>query len=582
MAIVHSYVRFSTPDQLQGDSLRRQAEAAAVWCKTNNHKLSDLTFHDLGKSSYRGKKQESLARFLKAIDEGQVQPGDILLCEAVDRLSRKGIRQTQDLVNSILNRGIDIAILTPIQKVYKSKDENDIGGAIELAAFAYQAHIYSQILSGRIKDWWTGARRVARETGKKIPGNAPGWIKKTESGFELDPVGAATIRHIFQRTIDGMGGNQLCAELNEKFLKLGRKGFNKTFVRSLIRSRVARGEFQPHVMNEENKRVPIGDPIPDYFPVAIDEKTWLAAQQACNNRSVERGPSGDFCNLFVGLIHHVIDDCPCHIYTYQQKRADGRKVIFRRLKSYRATCGEPGASTETFDLMEFEKLVLKTLVEVDVTKFGKKSNVSEFAVAQAELAKREKRIAELTEKLESDDSIDFLIDTIKKLKHEATTLKKSVQVLAAANSGQSASCLQERIKALRELPQTSENRQLMREAVKRVVKQFNVVMKKTGTQRKSPVSILIEIVFHDSTKTRKIFACSGVSLQLEGAQFKLNGKLMPPLHEVPRENLINWWQDLDKSDWLQIATPKVLVADESGDSFINLARKTEKRIPKSS
>lgn len=580
MAIVHQYTRFSTLDQLEGDSLRRQSEDGLAWITKHNHQRSELVFQDLGKSSYRGNKQAALNRFLKAIDEGLVQPGDILLIEAVDRLSRKGIRETQDLCNQIFKAGIDIAILTPLEKVYFANDKNDIGGTIELAAFAYAAHIYSELLSGRIKKWWTGARKVARETGKKIPGNARGWLIKKDDSFEVDPVGAATIRHIFQRTVDGIGVNQLCAELNRDFPKLGRKAFNKTFVRELIRSRIALGEFQPHVMNDKNKRVPIGDPIPDYCPAVIDEKTWLAAQTACDNRFVERGPSKEFCNLFVGLVHHALDDCPCHIYTYQQKRADGRKVIFRRLKSYRATCGEPGASSETFDLTEFEKLVLKTLVEVDVTKFGKKSRVSELAVAQAELSKKEKRISEFKEKLKTDNEVEFLIETIKELKQETAELKKKVQVLAAANNEQSAATYLASIKALRSLPQTEENRQLMREAIKKVIKQINVMMKKTGTLRRSPVSILVEIVFHDSNKSRMIFACAGVSLQLDGASFKLNGQQMPPLHEVPKKELLKWWKDLDKADWLTLTTPNVLVADESDQSIVNLVKKTFKKLPK--
>lgn len=580
MATVHQYTRFSTLDQLQGDSLRRQSEDGLEWITKNKHKRSELVFQDLGKSSYRGNKQAALNRFLTAIDEGLVQPGDILLIEAVDRLSRKGIRETQDLCNQIFNAGIDIAILTPLEKVYLAANNNDIGGTIELAAFAYAAHIYSELLSGRIKKWWTGARKVAREQKKRIPGQSPGWVIKKDTGFELDPVAAETIRYIFERTVDGIGANQLCAELNRDFTKLGRKAFNKTFVRELIRSRIALGEFQPHVMTDDDKRVPDGDPIPDYYPAVIDEKTWLAAQQACDNRKIERGPSSDFCNLFVGLVHHVIDDCLCHIYTYQQRRADGRKVIFRRLKSYRAVCGEPGASSETFDLIEFENLILKTLVEVDATTFGKKSTVSELAAVRGELSRKEKRIAELKLKLESDDSVNFLIETIKKLLLEVSELKKKVQKLAAEDTGASAATIFERIKKLNEVRNDPENRQLLREAIKRVIKQINVMMRKTGPLRRSPIAILIEIVFHDSNKSRLIFACGKNSLQLDGAQFQLKGQPMPPLHEVPHRDIVKWWKDLAKSDdWLlPPASKKVLASNANETSAFDFENNVESSL----
>ena len=38
------YIRFSTKQQEQGDSVRRQEAAGKVWCKTHDDELSDLTF----------------------------------------------------------------------------------------------------------------------------------------------------------------------------------------------------------------------------------------------------------------------------------------------------------------------------------------------------------------------------------------------------------------------------------------------------------------------------------------------------------------------------------------------------------
>jgi hypothetical protein len=38
-AVAFSYVRFSTPEQAKGDSLRRQGEAAARWCQRNGVRL---------------------------------------------------------------------------------------------------------------------------------------------------------------------------------------------------------------------------------------------------------------------------------------------------------------------------------------------------------------------------------------------------------------------------------------------------------------------------------------------------------------------------------------------------------------
>src|SRR5687767_14004210 len=62
-----SYVRFSTPEQKEGDSLRRQTEAAKSWCKRNGVRLDEsTTLHDLGKSAYLGDHRKNPDRFALA------------------------------------------------------------------------------------------------------------------------------------------------------------------------------------------------------------------------------------------------------------------------------------------------------------------------------------------------------------------------------------------------------------------------------------------------------------------------------------------------------------------------------------
>src|SRR5438045_808551 len=89
-ATAYSSLRFSTPDQLKGDSFRRQTELSQRYAEEHGLDLDDkLTFHDLGVSGFRGKNvtQGALGQFIKAIDTGRVQPGSFLLVESLDRLS---------------------------------------------------------------------------------------------------------------------------------------------------------------------------------------------------------------------------------------------------------------------------------------------------------------------------------------------------------------------------------------------------------------------------------------------------------------------------------------------------------------
>src|SRR5918911_1432649 len=96
--VAYSYIRFSTPEQRKGDSLRRQTEAAADWCRRNNvHLDTTTTLHDLGKSAYTGEHRKNpdrhaLAAFLKLVEAGKVPRGSYLLIENLDRLSREDER----------------------------------------------------------------------------------------------------------------------------------------------------------------------------------------------------------------------------------------------------------------------------------------------------------------------------------------------------------------------------------------------------------------------------------------------------------------------------------------------------------
>lgn len=507
MAIVHSYARFSSEKQKFGDSEKRQKTAAEDYCERHKHTLSDLVFFDRGKSGFRGNKQKALAAFLKAIKDGRVKPGDILLVEAVDRLSRKGIRETQTLVNSILDAGVDIAILSPIEKVYRAKDNNDIGGAIELAAFAYQAHVYSQLLSGRIKSWWRSAREDYSK-GKRTTLSAvvPTWLNRVGSkedgySFEVIEEHADAIRYAFQRTIQGIGGTTLTKELNEKYKPFRTsKSFNKTFVRNLIRDRAVTGEYTPHVIDEEGKRVPDGDPIPDFYPEIIDEKTWQAANGSMDNRFRERGASKDFINLFTGLTHFPKDECPAHVYTFTMKRSGDKRATYRRFKGYKHTQGIQGATTATIDVANFEKVFLQFLTEVDVSVFSQEEiDTVELQATQGQLTRKRKRLKELTAGLTDDKkSVPELVAAIEVVKSEINTLADKVRVMTkGAHSPRDAA---KRLKSLAELEHTPENRQRLREAIKQVISRIDFAPVKMGTRKRDPILTRCEITFKNGSR----------------------------------------------------------------------------------
>ena len=113
----YSYLRFSTPEQMQGDSFRRQTEAARQYAEDHGLDLDEsLTFKDLGVSAFRGKNvvEGALGQFIAAVDSGKVKPGSYLLVENLDRLSRDRIMSALNRFSALLHDCNDL-----LEKVHK-------------------------------------------------------------------------------------------------------------------------------------------------------------------------------------------------------------------------------------------------------------------------------------------------------------------------------------------------------------------------------------------------------------------------------------------------------------------------------
>src|SRR4051794_98234 len=98
-----SYLRWSTDDQTWGDSERRQTEMARRYCREHGLQLCEQVT-DRGVSAFRGANRNGeLGRLL-----GVVRPGDVLLIEDADRLSRQDWRMAINLVGELVDRGIEV------------------------------------------------------------------------------------------------------------------------------------------------------------------------------------------------------------------------------------------------------------------------------------------------------------------------------------------------------------------------------------------------------------------------------------------------------------------------------------------
>ena len=464
-----------------------------------------------------GTSKRLLAAFIKAIETGEVKAGDVLLVEAIDRLGRKGIRPTQKLVNTILDGGIDIAILSPVEKVYKASDTNDLGGAIELAAFAYQAYVYSENLSYRIKGAYHDKRKKLADGNSevRISRHTPAWLTLRGNAYIVDEEKANIVRYVFKRAIDGLGAHRLSAELNEKkMVSPGHSGrWNTTYLRQLIRQRTVLGEYQPHAMDENNKRRPIGEVLPNYYPRIIDDATWEKANAALDNRVQERCEPKEFINIFAGLMWNGIDDSACHIYQFQQRRADGRKVVYRRFISNNYKGRERGACRETVDIHAFEIAFLNFLTEVDLPRDKHNPAVAELTAANARLSRVKRRIAELQKALEGDSDFGLLLAPLKNLQAEKKQLETRVRTAASKASGSQHAALDE-VRSFDFLAALdNETRLRLREALKQAIERITIYPFKSGPKRKDAVVCGADISFK-SGQHRAIVVHGGIAVSI--------------------------------------------------------------------
>ncbi len=306
MIKAYSYIRFSSKKQIEGRSLDRQTERAREYAERHGLHLQDLSFQDLGVSGFRGvnAREGALSEFIDAVERGLIEKGSYLLVENFDRLSRLPVNRALTQLQSLVSLGIVVVTLTD-GKVYQG--DLDLLALMHSIVHMERAHSESLRKSGHLKDVWDSKRSKA--TSKPTKAVLPSWLKYNEdkTQIEVDDAKAVVVRLIFELTINGMGRSSIVRNLVDNGIKpIGKntKKWHPSFVAKILQGRAVLGEYHPHYKTPEGKRIPAGDPIPDYYPQVIDESTWLQAQSAIRNRmisstGIQRG--NKLRNLLTGI-----------------------------------------------------------------------------------------------------------------------------------------------------------------------------------------------------------------------------------------------------------------------------------------
>ena len=208
---VYSYLRFSDPKQEAGHSVERQLAFARKWADDHGAELdTDLTMRDEGLSAYhqRHVKHGALGVFLRAVDEGRIAPGSILIVEGLDRLSRAEPLLAQAQLAQIINAGISVVTASDGKVYNRDQLKAQPMDLVYSLLVMIRAHEESDTKSKRVsaavrrqcEAWQAGAFKGVIRNGKD-----PAWLRWDGERFVEIPERAEPLRQMLQLWLDGHG-----------------------------------------------------------------------------------------------------------------------------------------------------------------------------------------------------------------------------------------------------------------------------------------------------------------------------------------------------------------------------------------
>ncbi len=299
----YSYIRFSTPEQLKGDSLRRQLEASRAYAKQHGLIL-DESLRDMGISAFKGKNatEGALKKFIELVEAGQIEKGSILILESLDRPSRQQIFSALSLFSSILSAGVEIVTLADNQH-YTIESMNDVGQLMFSLISMSRSHEESAMKSRRSGASWEQKRKRAEESNVPMTGKCPLWLKlsKDKKKFKVIEDRAEVVRYIFGQSIAGLGRRKIASNLNKQGVPVfgQAKIWYTSYIHKMLESRSVMGKYQPCSHGEE-----VGEVISGYYPAIISETDFYKANTSRLTRKNTKsaGRKGKkFSNLFSGM-----------------------------------------------------------------------------------------------------------------------------------------------------------------------------------------------------------------------------------------------------------------------------------------
>jgi DNA invertase Pin-like site-specific DNA recombinase len=427
---VFSYIRFSSPEQAKGDSLRRQTEKAAAWSERRGLAL-DTSLRDLGISAFRGANRDTgaLRSFLQLVEKGEIEKGSILIVESLDRISREAVLDAAARLFDLIREGITVVTLSDGQEYSAERLRDDWTPLIVSIAIMARAHEESKIKGQRVGEAWAKKKNAARAEKRPLTSRCPEWLRIENGRFVPRAERVDIVQRIFAETIAGHGRRTIVKGLNRDNVPTfrGKLGWQESSVAKVVTSRMVLGEYQPHSgTHKARNRKPDGEPIKDYYPPIVDEETYWRAQRALQGRLVgggRKGASGS--HILQGIAKCAECGSSMHIIN---KGPSPKGGIYYLCSSSRRATGCENGKLYRVDHAEASLLKILTtffpkLLNLDAGEAKPKSALVPLLVKLEDRQQARDRLQRLAEAVDFDDST---LSRYKELISEIREIKKNI------------------------------------------------------------------------------------------------------------------------------------------------------------
>lgn len=411
--LAHLYRRVSSSAQLAGDGLDRQYKGTLRYLEKEGLVIV-REYEDRGVSAFRGRNRRSgqLATIFENIRRGVIKPGEHLIIESLDRLSRQPIFDALATMKDILGAGVTIHSVFDGFSFTLDGVNREQWKANALLNSMMRGHEESRIKSERVAE----AYETGRQTGKIVAGRIPTWLRiEKEDGkkvFKVNKDVAKIVNDMFEMARDGLSSYKIAQELKRRGIApfgeqrkpLGSKSkgshhWNATSILNILTRKTVLGEYRPTTTSydENDKRImtPAGV-LPNYYLEIVTPELWQAANDAIQSRkrrgSMGQGRKGaDFANILKDTT--ICSHCgnPMHIKVQREHRTLARYTRLRCAGKSENVC----ENSRSPRYLPIEKAILDFVSEVELV--DRRSD--EAAALQREIAAESLRVEALDEQI---------------------------------------------------------------------------------------------------------------------------------------------------------------------------------------